>query len=65
MKILTLEIPGLNDEEWRRVQDTVHTLAERDVFLMRNGSATLHFDSEGTLQEIEFKYKRWKRRKKT
>lgn len=62
-KILTLEIPGLNDEEWSRVKDTIHTLAERDVFLMRNGSVSLHFDSLGNLQEIEFKYKRWKRRK--
>lgn len=61
--IITLEMPELNEEELRRVRETIHTLAERDVFMMRNGSATLHFDAEGTLQEIEFKYKRWKRRK--
>lgn len=62
MKI-TLEIPGLNEKEAKIVQDTIQVLSERDVFLMRNGSATLHFDAEGSLQEIEFKYKRWKRRK--
>jgi len=65
MKILTLEIPGLSDEELLRVQDTIHILAERDVFMMKNGSASLHFDSDGTLQEVEFKYKRWKRRRKS
>ena len=62
MATLKLEIQGLTPEEERRVQDTVHTLAERDVFMMKNGSATLHFDKLGNLQEIEFKYKRWKRR---
>ena len=60
---IKLELKGLNPQELAKVQQTIHTLFERDVFFMRNGKVVLHFDQESTLQEIEFNYKRWKRRK--
>ena len=63
MSQFILNIENLNKDEEYRVADTLDTLTKRDVLMMKNGSATLHFDSDGTLQEIEFKYKRWKRRK--
>jgi len=33
--------------------DTFSTLADAGTFSIRNGSATLHFDSAGVLQTIE------------
>lgn len=60
---ITLKFEGLNEQELRRVHDTINTLFERDVFFMKNGQVILHFDHEGILQEIGFNYKRWKRRK--
>jgi len=63
MQRITLEFEGLTPQELQRIQDTIHILHKRDVFNMKNGKVILHYDYEGTLQEIGFEYKRWKRRK--
>ncbi len=64
MQEITIKIDNLTSEEGAKVQETIMTLFERDVFFMKNGKVVLHFDHEGTLQEIQFDYKRWKRRRK-
>jgi hypothetical protein len=63
MRELNLFFNNLNEAEFKRVSDSIQTMQERDVFMMKNGQVVLHYDHEGTLQEIGFNYKRWKRRK--
>lgn len=63
MQQITLEFEGLTPTELTKIQETIHILHKRDVFNMKNGKVILHYDHDGTLQEIAFDYKRWKRRK--
>lgn len=43
------------------MEETIQILIEQKLFDLKNGSAELHFDDEGLLQEIVFKRKRRKR----
>jgi len=60
---LDIAFESLTPEEAQRVRETIAVMFQRDVFMMKNGKVICHFDSFGTLQEVEFNYKRWKRRK--
>jgi hypothetical protein len=57
----------LTDEEallfrkFREKQDTFMTLEEAGVFDIRNGKATLNFDANGTLCEVDCVLKLYKR----
>lgn len=46
---------------FRKHQDQFEVLREAGVFDVRNGKAVLSFDSAGTLQDIDFDIKGYKR----
>jgi len=58
---ITLE--GATFEQTERCRAIINILFNNDIFSIRNGSVTLHFDYEGTLNEIEINVKKWKRNK--
>ena len=62
---ITIELEGIGFPETERCRAIIHSLFEQGVFNVRNGKAILNFDSDGTLAEIEFNVKKWKRNKES
>lgn len=61
--IITLRLDGATLSDTERCRVIVHTLFQQGVLNIKNGSAILHFDYEGILQEIEIHKKQWRRNK--
>lgn len=61
--IIQIVLPGVTFEETERCRAIIHTLFQNEIFNIRNGKATLHFDHEGTLQQIQVDTTRWRRDK--
>lgn len=64
---IEIEPKGPTDEDRRkeaeRVREIITQLVLSDGLAVRGGSATLHFDIQGNLMEIEIRYlRKWKRR---
>ncbi len=53
---VTLFVEPIDVAKWKTFQqyyEPFTTIVNAGVFLIRNGNAVLHFDSQGTLQTIE------------
>lgn len=61
--IINLKLEGITFEETERLRELIHTLIINGALHVKNGQTILHFDHEGTIQEIEIHYKRWKKNK--
>lgn len=59
--IITVEPISKADTE--RYRQMIVTLISQSVFSVKNGSATLHFDQNGDLGEIELKLRKWRKSK--
>lgn len=59
---ILIKLEGVSPKELDRCKEIIDTLFVRKVLSIRNGSATLHFDNDGTLQEITYET-RWRRNK--
>lgn len=64
MKI-TIQSPDIKDKEAQRALDIIFKQFDEGVFNIRNGKAVLNFDSDGTLQTIEFNVTKWRRNKES
>ena len=62
---IKLEFEGLNFKQTEHIREVINILFEAEAFTVRNGKVIMHFDHEGTLQEVSVDHKRWKRRKLT
>ena len=60
---ITINLEGVSLEETEKCRLVIHTLITQGLFSIRNGSMNLHFDHEGTLQEIEVHVKKWRKNK--
>lgn len=60
--IIKIEIDGLSPQELDRCKSIIDTLLIEKVFFIRNGSVELHFDNDGSMNDIVF-HTRWKRNK--
>lgn len=63
MSEIKLQLDGMDERGVHRLREHIDIMFENGVFMLRNGKAILNFDHEGTLQEIAFDYKKWKRKK--
>ena len=63
MGLINISLDGINDLELNRVKCIIETCLEQGLFNVRNGKVALNFDSDGTLQEMEFSVKKWRRNK--
>ena len=61
--VIQIVLPGYTFEETNRCREIIHTLCESDFFKIRNGKATIHFDHQGTVQQIGMDIIQWKRDK--
>ncbi len=59
---INIELEGLSPQELDRCKEIIDTLFIKKVLFIKNGSATLHFDNDATLQEITYET-RWRRNK--
>lgn len=57
------EFQGVSREQLARFKDTMDTIISQGVLNLHDGKAVLSFDYEGTLREISFDFKKWKRTK--
>lgn len=63
---LHFEFDGaVNKDVVEKMREGIQILIAQQVFGVRNGKVTLNFDHEGTLQEIEFNYKKWRKQNLT
>jgi len=63
---LHFEFDGaVNKDVVEKMRQGIQILIAQQVFGVRNGKVTLNFDNEGTLQEIEFNYKKWRKQNLT
>lgn len=46
-----------------KMRQNIEVIIAQNVFGIRNGKVELNFDHEGTLQEISFNYKKWRKEK--
>lgn len=60
---IELEFEGLDINQTEHIREIINVMFESGAFYIRNGKVVLHFDHEGTLQEVGVDHKRWKRRK--
>ncbi len=61
MEPLTFAFHNLTDSQKTRVREFMDIVVGQGIHTMRDGSAELHFDDEGLLQEICLKQKRRRR----
>ena len=61
--LITIKLDGASPEGTERCRQIIHEMFVQGVFLIRNGSVTMHFDHEGTLQEIKYDIIKWRRNK--
>ena len=61
--LIYYKLDGASIEETERCRIIIHNLFTSGVLNIKNGSATLHFDSEGLLQEIRLEKILYKRKK--
>jgi len=59
---ITIQLEGVTWDETERIRCIINYLFEGGLFLMRNGAATIHFDSDGMPGEISTP-RVWKRGK--
>jgi hypothetical protein len=63
MGIINIKLEGIETPELERVRCIIQTCFEQGLFNVRNGKVSLNFDSDGTLQEMDFSVKKWRRNK--
>ena len=59
--LIEIKLEGATLEQTERYRLLLTTLLSSGALDVKNGSATLHFDFEGTLQEVETHVKRWRK----
>lgn len=55
IKIEITPVEAIMFRDWQQFHNTFALLIKSGVFDLKNGSATIHFDSKGTIQKIERK----------
>jgi hypothetical protein len=60
---IQLHIPEVDIKDTARYQEILVSLISSGALNLKNGKATLHFDSEGTYQGVQLDYWAWKRKK--
>lgn len=60
---IELSIEGITKEDTMKYQEILTVLISSGALGLKNGSATLHFDSEGIFQGVELDYWAFRRRK--
>jgi len=64
LKIEELNILNASPEEFDRIHEIFQALLDTGGLLgMKNGSTNIHFDADGTFQQIEFRYFPWRKRR--
>lgn len=61
--LINLVLDGITFEETERIREILHVLITSGGIHVKNGQTIIHFDHDGTVQEIEVHQKRWKRNK--
>lgn len=60
--VITIEVDPMSFEEAERVRGIFLALLGSGALNVKSGSATLHFDHQGTLQEIAVQFvRKWRR----
>lgn len=60
----SFEIIGeLTEEQTHRMRESMETIISQGVLSIHDGKAILSFDYEGTLREISFDFKKWRKQK--
>ena len=59
--ILKFDLEGLSNEETHRWRESLHKILISGALNIRAGEAVLRFDKDGTLQQIDFSYIKYKR----
>ena len=63
MRLIDLEIEGLNEKELARVEDILRGLIESGgLFGVKSGQTIIHFDKYGNFMGIELSYWPWRNR---
>ena len=63
MRLIDLQIEGLNEQELARVEDILRGLIESGgLFRVKSGQTIIHFDKYGTFMGIELAYWPWRNR---
>ena len=63
MKLVDLQIEGLNPQEHQRVEDILRGLIESGgLFGVKRGQTIIHFDKYGNFMGIELSYWPWRNR---
>lgn len=63
MRLIDLEIEGLNQQEHQRVEDILRGLIESGgLFGVKSGQTIIHFDKYGNFMGIELSYWPWRNR---
>lgn len=59
--LIEIKLEGATLEQTERYRQLITTLIASGALDTKNGSTTLHFDFEGTLQEVEVHVKKWRK----
>lgn len=60
---IELTMENVSKEETLKYQEILTVLISSGALSLKNGSASLHFDSEGTFQGVELNYWAFKRKR--
>lgn len=60
---IKLDIEGITEAETLKYQEILTVLISSGALSLRNGSAVLHFDSDGTFQGVRLEYWAFRRKK--
>ena len=61
MGTIFINLEGASHESTERCREMIHLMFEKGIFNIRNGSAELHFDKDGTLQSIKLHSEAYRR----
>lgn len=62
---ITITVDPISKSDTERYRQLIVLLIANGVFNVKNGSATLNFDQNGELGEIELKIKKWRKSKES
>lgn len=58
---LKFELYGVTQEQAKRFKESLDVIISQGVLGIHDGKAVLSFDFEGTLREVSFDFKKWRR----
>ncbi len=60
---ISIDLVGVTQEEALRYEETLGVLISQGVLGLHDGKAILSFDYEGRIREINFDFKKWRKKK--